>query len=59
VKEVIFIMKRSELDKYREKLLEMGILKIQGRQFYQCSEKEVKQLLLTLSSEKNKMKVQH
>jgi hypothetical protein len=49
-------MKTGKLDKYIEKLLEMGIFKIKNRQLYECSESEIKRVLLSALSKKRKVK---
>ncbi|BAU28758.1 Fur-regulated basic protein A [Aneurinibacillus soli] len=47
----------SKLDKYIEKLLQMGIFKINDHQLYECSEKEVKQALFHALSRNRKVQV--
>ncbi|WP_082130065.1 Fur-regulated basic protein FbpA [Aneurinibacillus tyrosinisolvens] len=51
------MVKRQKLDKYIEKLLEMGIFKIKGRQLYECSEKEIKHVLFTILTKSRKANV--
>jgi hypothetical protein len=56
-KEVIFMTnEKGKVNKYIDKLLQMGIFKINNRQLYECSEKEMKQVLLSALSRNRKIK---
>ncbi|BAU28787.1 Fur-regulated basic protein A [Aneurinibacillus soli] len=46
------------LDRYIEKLLQLGIFKINDHQLYECSEKEVKQALFRALLRNKKVQVQ-
>jgi hypothetical protein len=48
---------KSNMQKYIDRLLEMGIFKINGRQLYECSIKEIKQALYNALSQRRKEKV--
>jgi predicted aldo/keto reductase-like oxidoreductase len=48
---------KRKLNKYIDKLLEIGIFKIDGRQLYECSEEEVKQALFNALSKNQKVKI--
>lgn len=52
------MMAASKLDKYIEKLLQLGIFKINDHQLYECSEKEVKQALFHALLKNKKIQIQ-
>jgi hypothetical protein len=47
---------QGRVNKYIDKLLQLGIFKIGNRQLYECSEKEMKQVLFSVLSRKKNIK---
>ncbi|WP_081413264.1 Fur-regulated basic protein FbpA [Aneurinibacillus terranovensis] len=45
---------KNNAEKYIDRLLAVGIFKINGRQLYECSKKEIKQTLFNALSKKRK-----